>query len=59
MRAQDNCSNGLSRARASVKEVEYHEMRCRSYLNIALVYDQKDDVNEGCRYYSMAIQIAT
>ena len=42
-----------------MKESEWIEMKCRSFLNLALVYDQRDESNECCRYYTKAIQLAS
>lgn len=33
-------------------------MKCRSYLNLALIYDQRGDKNQGFGYYEKALKLA-
>ncbi|KAI1291884.1 Tonsoku-like protein [Halotydeus destructor] len=47
------------KVKPQVAEKEYVDMKCRTYLNLALIYDQEDKVNEGCQFYMKAIQLAT
>lgn len=46
------------RLRADLKERDYAEMRCRAYLNLGLIYEQRDNEGECSKYFNTAITYA-
>jgi NF-kappa-B inhibitor-like protein 2 len=50
--------NLTDRLRAELKERDYVEMRCRAYLNLGLIYEQKESESECSKYFNTAITYA-
>lgn len=47
-----------ARLKSELKERDYAEMRCRAYLNLGLIYEQKEDEKECSNCFNIAINYA-